>query len=115
MLKKINLKLFFPCSLLLTIGLGFFIDSWQGWVAHLALYVATLGWLFSLMLIVEQIISPKGERPRWANIFLILLFKLGLFGGMLFLGHALLGKKIFWALLNLPLQTSILTACAKKK
>lgn len=110
--KKIRFKFFIPLSLGVVAGSLFFLDDGQEMAGLLLIYLSTLLWLASMVFMVASLLpnANKGGkvRPDYLKLILLLLFKLILFGIILSIGWQLMGKKLFIALLSLPLQTIIL-------
>ncbi len=113
--KKIRFKLFIPLSLLATIALALFLDNEKQVAALFLIYLSTLLWLASMMYMVGSLLSnnDKTFKVDWFKAVLALIFKLVLFAGILYIGWQLMGKKLFIALLNLPIQTIVLAISAR--
>ncbi len=109
---KINLKLFIPLSLAITLGFTFFCRNTHEVVTHWFVYGATLVNFYMLHVVVrELIVAGKGQqRPDKFLMFSYSAAKLLVLFGALSLGVLFMGNRIIIPVLNYAFQIFVLCA-----
>ena len=118
MLKKINFKLFIPLSLFIGLVFSLFFESYLQRLGFVVTYFGTLMWMGLIVFMVYYLLkvqSKEGRKPNWFFIFLMFALKFLFFLGVLYIGWQLMGKKLFIALLNLPIQVILLSVTMRMK
>ena len=115
--EKINLKLFVPLSLSVTVAMSLFCNGLGEHIAHWGVYIATLINFYMLRIIVrELIIAGKGQqKPDKFLMFIYSIGKLLVLFGAISLGVLFMGNRIIIPVLNYAFQIFVLCASYMKK
>jgi hypothetical protein len=118
LIKKIDLQLFIPLSLIATLAFCFFAKGWLEIGVIFIVYFATLINLYLLMYIVSSMILSEEVRLSGnMDKFKILLFfvaKVCVLFLALILGVHLIGNRIVIAILNYVVQIFVLGVAMRK-
>ncbi len=98
-------------SLLASAGLSVFLSGGKQIIAFLGIYVGIVVWLLATVHIIRHLFVSAGSKKTRPNILKISCFffgKLLLLWGVFYMGWQFMGKELFIALLNLPVQIFIL-------
>ena len=112
LIKRINLKLFIPLSVISTLLFALFSKSWTEVIVLLSVYAATLVNLYMLMWIIAALILNEEVRLTGkVDVFKVVMFfflKVFIVFGALSLGVHFIGNKIIIALINYVVQIFVL-------
>lgn len=111
-LKKINHRIFWPISLISTLGFCLFARNETEIFAILFVYIATLLALFFLMFILYSVIFNQEARANRkidkGKMFLYLLLHVLFLFGSIGIGVHFMGNRIILAVLNYVIQIFVL-------